>query len=541
MAKKKKKKRLKKKEVKKPKTKKKTKVKNKEIKEKPVGEILREEGIIKEEKREYVPEEPQKGSEEITKVLMDLEKVKAIVNTLREMETDKEEMINQLAESIGEIRSLFFQRDVSIKETISKVNKIEEIVNEIKPQKILKKFEKEEMEFEKISARIEKLEIIEKDLSKRVTKVEKILESIKSMENLRKIVKDIEDKLSRMKEIESSVKRDAAKAEKFYLETQESLEDFEKLKETTEKLDELTKEILRSLDEIKIEMDTKVTKEERNNTIKEALKVPESHKDERIKELESKKQEILKLIESIEKQKNQGIISEVAYQELLEKNNILIDKISKQLNRLKMSEEPENLLEWLTSIDEEVKEISEKFELNEIKIKGLEKKIDNLIAQIENLKSSISYLYEKKSELPEKKVSKSDSEKMRPTSMPQSFKESESLMEQKNKIKNLLMQIEDEYRKGTISEKVYREVKEKNLKLLEEVEKKINNSSEEKNFSTATEEEKIRELENKISFENVEGAEELRAMLEVAREKLKKGYRLTARRYIEEVEKKLKS
>ena len=103
------------------------------------------------------------------------------------------------------------------------------------------------------------------------------------------------------------------------------------------------------------------------------------------------------------------------------------------------------------------------------------------------------------------------------------------------------MQIEDEYRRGTISEKVYREVKEKNLKLLGEVEKKINNFFEEKNFSTAIEEEKIRELENKISFENVEGAEELRAMLEAARKKLKKGYRLTARRYIEEVEKKLKS
>ena len=115
------------------------KTEKKEVEERPVGEILKEEGIIREERRDVVPEEIPTRNDELTKVLMDIEKVRAVVSTLREMEKDKEEMINELSENIGEIRSLFFQRDASIKETISKVEKLEDIVKEIKPQKFLKK------------------------------------------------------------------------------------------------------------------------------------------------------------------------------------------------------------------------------------------------------------------------------------------------------------------------------------------------------------------------------------------------------------------
>jgi uncharacterized protein YutE (UPF0331/DUF86 family) len=71
-------------------------------KEKPVGEILKEEGIIKEE----IEEKPVKEEIDVRNVLVEVEKLKAIVDTLKAVKFEADERIKELAESVGEVRSL---------------------------------------------------------------------------------------------------------------------------------------------------------------------------------------------------------------------------------------------------------------------------------------------------------------------------------------------------------------------------------------------------------------------------------------------------
>jgi len=521
--------------------KKKAKKKKKEKKkEKPVGEILKEEGIIKDLPEPQHKELPsEESSSEFSKLLMKIEKIEASTNMLKDLDSERDERINELSENIGEIRSLLFQRDATIRETVSKVEKLEDTVKDINPEKIEKIMEKRDKEIEKTLARLEKIEVIETDLSKKVRKSEKILDNIKSMENLSEIVKDIEDKVSEMKEIRDSTKRDAAKTERFYIEMGKRLDDFDKMKEEIKKLDELTKELMRSIDENKIQLDSKVSKEDVEKSLKEVLKAPQSNREDKIKEIEQRKSDITGMLKSLEKQKKEGLISESAYQEIYEKNKILIDEINKELLELESEEEPKNLADWLSIIEDKTKKIDKKLSLYDVKREDLEKKISDITSELSALKDAISQITEKMNHYT-KNIEELSKSKPEPIIIKAEPIKLQKLLDKKEEIKIILDHIEDEYRKGVISTKTYKEIKTKNLKELEKIEKQITSGEvEELKNKESGDESEVNKLEKKIDSLEGEKKEELKSLLELAKEKMNKGYPLLSKKYINQIKKEL--
>jgi hypothetical protein len=112
--------------------------------EKTVGEILQEQGVIspvREEKKEQQKEDIEEkkisflGEIKIKQLVMDLEKIKAEVEGLREVKFSSDERIKELSESIGEIRSMLFQKDSLVKELETKIKLLEDSVNDIEPKK----------------------------------------------------------------------------------------------------------------------------------------------------------------------------------------------------------------------------------------------------------------------------------------------------------------------------------------------------------------------------------------------------------------------
>ena len=427
--------------------------------DKAVGEILTEKH---EEEMEIEPDEIQKevaGTKvkieqeiDLEKILMDTEKLRVELDVLKEIKFNADERIKELAESIGEVRSLIFQNDAAGKEIEIKVNKMDEIVSDLKPEKIMKKLQEREQAIEQTQIRVEKLEAMNADLIKKVLSAEKALANIKSLENLMEIVKDIDEKVLKINELKSSTERDSAKAERFYMEMGKGLEEFGLLKERLERLEELNKELVRGVDENTIKLENAVTKDELRRSLETALKPPEF--TESVEELRRRGEEITTLLKQLELQYKEGIISKGSYEEIVEKNKGILERIENDIKDVKTKERPTNLIAWVAEIEDELKnfktigtqekktELSKSLEEIKIQVSGINE-------ELEKQKSVIEYVLGLKEG---KSLSSEDEKKTKEV--------------EKQAVKNLLENLEDDYREGTISEKTYMEARDKNLEIM---------------------------------------------------------------------------
>ena len=400
---------------------------------KTVGEILKEQGVIrergekKEEKKEEETEEKKisfLGEIKIQKLVMDLEKLRAEVDGLKEVKFSSDERIKDLAESTGEIRSLLFQKDSLVKELQAKLRVLEDNVSGIEPRKISKDFQKEEERIAEAEAKTEKVESMYKDISKRVEESQKILEGIKSVENLKTKIQQMEDLVSKSIETKAEIDRFAGKTEKFYTEIEDKMKDFIRVKADLEKVDGLTKEITKSIDEINIKLTGFVKKEDvesfRKTTndlvitnrekiekklkeIEDALNISSEDVTRKIDELSKKRENIINLINSLEEQYRTGSIKKKTFEEVREKNEVLLKKIDENIRRLEAQKglTIKSLPSFITELGDEIKIIDEKIASLEDQLESAK----NLEGRTYVLESSIGEIKEDLKQVsPEKMV-----------------------------------------------------------------------------------------------------------------------------------------
>ncbi len=385
--------------------------------EKTVGEILKEQGVIRgREEEKGKGESKEKGEKEaleegkisfigeirIRKLVMDLEKLKAEVDGLREVKFTSDERIKELAENIGEIRSMLFQKDSLVKELQTKIKLLEDSVSDVEPKKITKEFQKQQEIIAKAEAETEKVESMYKDVLKRVEESQKIIEGIKSVENLREKVRQMEDMVSKSIETKAEVDRLAGKTEKIYTEMEDKIKEFSKLKTGLEKVDDLIKELTKSIDEIKIKqagfekredvenfkktindliISNKEKIEKELKEIRDSLNIPTEELTSRIEQLEKKREGVIHLISSVEEQYRKGAIKKETFEEVREKNEILLKRIDDDIKKF---EGQKGLsIKSLPSIISEIEE----------DLKIIEQKTVNLEEQIESSKNIESRTY----------------------------------------------------------------------------------------------------------------------------------------------------
>ena len=375
---------------------------------KTVGEILKEQGVIrerKEEKKEEVPEEKKisfLGEIRINKLVMDLEKLKAKVDGLREVKFTSDERIKELAENIGEIRSMLFQKDSLVKELETKIKLLEDSISDVEPKKISKELQKQEERFAQFEAETGRIESMYKDVLKRVEESQKIIEGIKSVENLREKVRQMEDMVSKSIETKAEVDRLASKTEKFYTEIEDKIKEFSKLKTELEKVDDLTKELTKTIDEVKIKQTGSAKKEDIESfkktindliisnkekieielkEIRDSLNIPAEEITSRIEQLEKKREGVLHLIDSVEEQYRKHAIKKETFEEVREKNEILLKRIDDDIKKLEGQKGVS--IKSLPSIISELEE----------GLKIIEQKTVNLEEEIESSKNIESRTY----------------------------------------------------------------------------------------------------------------------------------------------------
>jgi chromosome segregation ATPase len=327
---------------------------------KTVEEILKEEGVIK-PVGDGEDKEKIKFEEEIDlrKIVMSIEKLQTQVEAFKDIREQNEEKIRELTEKMGEIRSMFFQRETLIKETETKVKMLDDVISDINPQKFMKEIDKRKEEILESQSKIEKLELIGKDASNNLNALKQTMQNIKSVENLETLLNEIKDNVSKIRQIKDDVERASGKSERFYFEMENRIKEFIDLKDRTNKIDDLTKEVAKSVDSINIRLASFISKSDLEDFKKSVNSIISSNKDyvdsklkevesflslpgeeitNRVNQLNKRRVEISNLLLGIEEQYKKAFISEKTYVEVKQKNENILKQIQEELSQLNAGE-----------------------------------------------------------------------------------------------------------------------------------------------------------------------------------------------------------
>jgi DNA repair exonuclease SbcCD ATPase subunit len=181
------------------------------------------------------------------------------------------------------------------------------------------------------------------------------MQNIKSVENLEKILSEIQNNVSKNRELKSDIEREAGKTERFYLEMENRMKEFLDIKERMNKVEDLTKQLNRSFDVINIRLvgmmsksDVEDFKKSVNeninsnkqyieNKLKEVenfLNLPSQEIGSRIEQLKKRRDDTSRFLLNLEEQYKKAIVSEKTYFEVKQQNENLLKQIGEELSQL---------------------------------------------------------------------------------------------------------------------------------------------------------------------------------------------------------------
>lgn len=323
---------------------------------KTVEDILKDEGVIAPvQESSEAEEEPAEKKHDLTRLMIDIEKLQTEVNTLKDFKKQSDEVMRELTEKIGEIRSMFFQRESLIKETETKVKILDDMVSDISPSKYMKEMESRKKEVLELQARVEKYDTVGSQLNKDISSIKEIVQNIRSIENLEKIMEEIHSSVSKNREIKFDIEREAGKTERFYLEMENKIKDFMETKEKVSRMDDMLKELTRNLDVINIKLAGFLSKddietirksinqdmasnrsyiESKLKEVEGFLNLPSQEMGSRIEQLKERREGIEKMLSGLEDQYKKAVISEKTYLEVKQKNESLIEEMGAEIEKI---------------------------------------------------------------------------------------------------------------------------------------------------------------------------------------------------------------
>jgi hypothetical protein len=292
--------------------------------------------------------QPDQGGVSEAKFTAEIEKLRMLIDSMKESKSSADDKIMRLTESVGELRSLVYQREGISKDQDLKLQKLMEEVSEIKPEQIAKEFAKRDKTLASHDMKLEKLEFKTEDLIKTLGDIRALLKSIGGLENIATVNKEIAKKISAINEKSKKTERLSNKIEEIFVDLNKKMEDFFLYKAKQETIDELVKELMKSTDSLSIQLKDYVSKQDleslkediasvgnRLGSMKNLmdmiipimkLKIPE-----KIQSLQKEKEDIETLLSSLEDSYRKGKISQEEFKEAKRKNQEKLDSTLRAL------------------------------------------------------------------------------------------------------------------------------------------------------------------------------------------------------------------
>ncbi|MCF7860974.1 hypothetical protein K9M79_01920 [Candidatus Woesearchaeota archaeon] len=212
-------------------------------------------------------------TKQINDLLMGVEKI----NGKLEIGTGAREAINEritdLSSRIGELNQMVMGREKKLDRNEVEFEKIRDAVHDIKPERIQKKFEEKEKEIAQINLSVEKINVNIQMLTKTLKAYQKLMQKIKSFENIFQLMQDTDHKLTEIKESKRYIDQKASKVEVLFTEINKKVKQIEHHDRKIEYLENLVQDLVKTVDKANVKLEHSVTKndleKEVNNMNKE--------------------------------------------------------------------------------------------------------------------------------------------------------------------------------------------------------------------------------------------------------------------------------
>ena len=200
---------------------------------------------------------------------IELEKLKAKLDLLSESKNAGDERMGHVMENMGEVRSMVFQREATMKELEARLEQYTEMVKDLEPQKFLKELDKRDQSLQQSNMKIEKLEAKADDLAQRTNTTKQALDSIGSLSNIARVNQELGEKLSQIESRVAQAERVAEDVGRTYVDLNKRLEEFAIYSGRQDSLAESVKELGRTLDSVNSRFDDYLSKQDATELRKE--------------------------------------------------------------------------------------------------------------------------------------------------------------------------------------------------------------------------------------------------------------------------------
>jgi DNA repair exonuclease SbcCD ATPase subunit len=202
----------------------------------------------------------------------EIEKVKALVDSVKEAKNVMDDKLQRVNENFAEIRSIVYQREAAGKDQTVLLDKLKDTVSQIDSARILREFTARDEQIRDVNTRLERLERGSKMLTDSINKIKGLMTDIGSLENVVKASKHVGEKLEKMQEIEEKMKAGSTKLNGLYLDMKKKLDDFAEYRVKQDKLAGVGEDLVKNVEELTRRLSDYATKPD-VTTIKDELRM----------------------------------------------------------------------------------------------------------------------------------------------------------------------------------------------------------------------------------------------------------------------------
>ena len=287
--------------------------------------------IIKEIKPQGIEVIPR-----VDKLEVGLEKMRAYIEAMKDARSTGKEDIQRINQELGEVRSNVSTVDRKVSESEIKVHEINEAMGDMRPQRFIMALQEEDKSIKVHDARLDKLDDLNSVMLKKLGQIEGVLKRLGSLEKIVNFSKEAAKRLLEIENREKRINRIADKIDGIFMDLNKRLDEFVLYKAKQDTLDELSQEMMKSLDDISTKVEKYASRDDLD-MFKSSIEAELANMRTRagtspaVQKLRTQKTEIEGLIAMLDEQFKVGALPEKEYKKTKEINQARLADIDKKI------------------------------------------------------------------------------------------------------------------------------------------------------------------------------------------------------------------
>ncbi len=212
----------------------------------------------------------------IIKLTAGIEKLKAQLETYRELQKASIERFSVINEQVGGLRTMILDRDKDSKMLEAKATQAIDMVESVQPDKLMMELKKVDNRIEMIKSPIESNTAIIENTIKELKDIRTKFGTFKGIDESLKLGEEVKKAWVENKKIDANITKHSSKVETIYSEMWKKFKDFERFSSIVNDIDKGLKQITIEVDSMKIKMSSFSTKRD-NETLMGKLEAFEKH------------------------------------------------------------------------------------------------------------------------------------------------------------------------------------------------------------------------------------------------------------------------